>query len=98
MNGDELELEPAGEEADDEEDVGAIRQRLAKSLPERLLCWRVSQTDRWRRVDDERERQHHEHQRREGQKRALPADRADEPDRERRVEKLAERASRSAYS
>jgi hypothetical protein len=93
MHGDEGELEAAGEEAEHQEHVGAVRERLRKRLLQRLRRRMFGLLDR-RGRQRQRERQHGEHARGEDEKRLLPADRIDQHDGQRRIEELPERAGR----
>ena len=99
MHGDEGELEAAGEEAEHQQNIGAMAERLRQRGLERLLvrgrrirCRR----SRRRRRDRERERHDQEHQQSEHRQRRLPAEIVDHRDAERREQELPERAGRGA--
>ncbi len=97
VHGDEGELEAAGEIAEHEQHIGAVADRLAQGLAERLLRpARGRARARGNGRECERGRQHQQHARGKHQERVLPAERAHQKDCERRIEKLPERAGRGA--
>ena len=92
VDGDEGQLETAGEEAEHEQHVGALPERLDQRLPQRLrrsaLRGRPGSPGRER----ERERQHQQHDHPEDHQRLLPADGVDQRHAQRRIQELAEGA------
>jgi hypothetical protein len=92
MRGDEGELEAAGEEAEHEQHVAAVPERLRERLRDRLA--RRRRTAGLRRVatpgEHERERHRNEHGHGKDDERLVPAEAVDEEVRDRREEELAE--------
>ena len=90
VDADEHDLEPADEEAERQQHVAAMRQRLGHRLAGRL----PEHVPRRFPPLDHRGRERHDHQRDGGerQKRAVPADARQQPLRERQHRELAERA------
>ena len=96
MDGDEAELKPAGEEADDEQNVGAVPQRLGQRLLEGLRLARprgrpAGGLVRPRRADRKRQRNDQQHQHGKDLERRLPAECIDQADAQRREQELPER-------
>ena len=91
VHADEHDLEAAHEEADRQQHVAAVAERLAHRLAGRLL--ESVRAEPLAVLDHaERERDHQEADRRHRQERAVPADVRQQPLRERQHRELAERA------
>jgi hypothetical protein len=93
VHGDERQLETAGEIAEHKQGVRALSKGLRERLPKRLLGSAPAHVP----LDPagcerERKRQHDQHDGAEYSERLLPSHGVDERHRERRVEKLSERA------
>ena len=94
MHGDEEDLEAAGEEAEHEQNIAGVSERLGERLHHRLPRRAGLRQDRaglsWR-GERERQRQDEQHGGGENEQRRLPAETIDEIDREGREQKLPER-------
>ena len=91
MHSDEGKLEAAGKKAQHQHDIRAMRERLAERMAQRLLRGCFTPVCLWSR-QPERQRQHKKRAGGKDDQGLLPADIIHQRNRDRRVEKLPERA------